>query len=163
VPELLERTRLEADAAVREIRRVLAGLRPAALDRHGLVGAVRDTADKLGMGMAGTPHFELIVDPLPSLSSEVEECAFRIVAEAMTNVARHSGADHCRVQICQVNGNVNIGVTDDGQGLAHVGSLGHGLDSMRRRAADADGLLTVAPIEPHGTAIRAVLPLESSS
>ena len=163
VPELLERTRLEADGAVREIRRVLEGLRPAALDRHGLVGAVRDAADKLGMGATGTPNFELRVDTLPPLSSEVEESAFRIVAEAMTNVARHSGADHCRVQINQTDGDLNIEVTDDGHGFACVGSTGHGLDSMRRRACDIDGRFSVAPIEPHGTAVTAALPLRASS
>ncbi len=163
VPELLERTRLEADGAVREIRRVLAGLRPAALDRHGLVGAVRDAADKLGMGVTGTPHFELRVDTLPRLSSEVEESAFRIVAEAMTNVARHSGADHCRVQINQTNGELNIEVTDDGHGFARVGSTGHGLASMRKRASDIDGRFAVAPIDPHGTAVTAALPLRTSS
>jgi signal transduction histidine kinase len=163
VPELLQRTRIEAEGAVREIRRVLAGLRPAALDRHGLVGAVRDAADKLGMGATGSPHFELRVDPLPPLSSEVEESAFRIVAEAMTNVARHSGASHCCVQINQVNGDLTIGVTDDGHGFARLRSTGHGLDSMRRRASDLDGRLSVAPIEPHGTAVTASLPLQASS
>jgi signal transduction histidine kinase len=163
VPELLDRTRLEADAAVREIRLVLAGLRPAALDRHGLVGAVRDTAHTLGMGSSGSPHFELCVDPLPSLSSEVEECAFRIVAEAMTNTVRHSGANHCQVRISQACGRLSLAVTDDGHGLAQLRSMGHGLDSMRQRAADAEGTLTVSSLQPHGTAIRAVLPLEPSS
>ena len=162
VPELLERTRSEADAAVREIRLVLAGLRPAALDRDGLVGAVRDVADKLGMGASGRPGFELRVDPLPSLPSEVEECAFRIVAEAMTNVARHAGAEHCRVQINQVGAALHVAVTDDGNGVELPGSRGHGLDSMRRRAGDADGTLSVVSIHPHGTAVRAVLPLGSS-
>ena len=161
VPELLERTRLEADAAVREIRLVLAGLRPAALDRDGLVGAVRDVADKLGMGASGRPGFELRVDPLPPLPSEVEECAFRIVAEAMTNVSRHAGADHCRVQINQVDKALHVAVTDDGNGGAQPGPRGHGLASMRRRAGDADGTFSVVAIHPHGTAVRAVLPLES--
>jgi signal transduction histidine kinase len=163
VPQILERTGLEAAAAVSEIRRVLAGLRPASLDRHGLVGAVRDAADQLGMGATGTPHFELRVDPLPPLSSDLEECAFRITAEAMTNVARHSGADHCRVQISQLNGTLNIAVTDDGRGVTRPRSTGHGLDSMLRRAADADGLLTIAPIKPHGTAVTAALPLRYTS
>ena len=117
MPDLLERTRLEADAAVREIRRVLAGLRPAALDRQGLVGALRETADSLGMGAPGRPQFELRVDALPVLPPEVEESAFRIVAESMTNVARHSGAEHCSVEINQANGDLRVGVVDDGHRL----------------------------------------------
>ena len=163
VAELLERTRLEADAAVREIRRVLEGLRPAALDRHGLVGALRETASSLGMGAPGRPEFELHVASLPFLPPEVEESAFRIAAESMTNVARHSGAEHCSVEINQANGDLRVGVIDDGHGGASPRPMGHGLDSMRQRAADVGGRLTVASIEPHGTAVTAALPLEAPS
>lgn len=162
VPDLLERTRLEAEAAVREVRRVLAGLRPAALDRQGLVGALRETADSLGMGAPGRPRFELRVDALPVLPPHVEESAFRIVAESMTNVARHSGAEHCSVEINQTNRDLRVGVIDDGHGYASRRPMGHGLDSMRRRASEVGGRLTVVPIEPHGTAVTAVLPLEPS-
>jgi signal transduction histidine kinase len=163
VPDLLERTRLEADGAVREIRRVLEGLRPAALDRQGLVGALHETADSLGMGAPGRPQFELRVDALSFLPPDVEEAAFRIVAESLTNVARHSGAEHCSVEINQANGDLLVGVTDDGHGYASTRPMGHGLDSMRRRASDVGGRLTVTPHEPHGTAVTAVLPLEAPS
>ena len=163
MPELLERTRVEADAAVREIRRVLAGLRPAALDQKGLAGAVRHTADSLGMGAPGRPELELRIDALPVLPSRVEESAYRIVAEAMTNVARHSGAEHCQVHINQANGDLRVGVTDDGCGVAASQSTGHGLDSMRQRARDVGGRLDVGPREPHGTAVAAVFPLGATS
>jgi signal transduction histidine kinase len=163
VAELLKRTRLEADATVLEIRRVLKALRPAALDRHGLVGALRETASSLGMGTPGRPEFELHVAALPSLPPDVEESAFRIAAESMTNVARHSGAEHCSVEINQANGDLRVGVIDDGHGGAATRPTGHGLDSMRRRAADVGGWLTVASIEPHGTAVTAALPLKASS
>jgi signal transduction histidine kinase len=162
VPDLLERTRLEADAAVREIRRVLAGLRPEALDRQGLVGALHETANSLGMGAPGRPQFELRADALPFLPPGVEESAFRIVAESMTNVARHSGAAHCSVEIDQAKGDLRVGVIDDGHGYASTRPMGHGLDSMRRRALDVGGLLTVTPISPHGTAVTAILPLQES-
>lgn len=163
VPDLLERTRLEADATVREVRRVLACLRPAALDRQGLVSAVRETADSLGMGAPGRPRFELRADALPVLPPSVEESAFRIVAESMTNVARHSGAEHCNVEINQANGDLRVAVIDDGDGYPSTRPMGHGLDSMRRRASDVGGRLTVAPIEPHGTVVTAELPLKASS
>ncbi|MCW2775933.1 MAG: hypothetical protein JWN91_4259 [Nocardioides sp.] len=162
LPHLLTRTRAEAEAAVREIRRVLAGLRPAALDRQGLAAALRETADSLGMGGPGRPQFELRADALPFLHPDLEESAFRIVAESMTNVARHSGAEHCSVEINQANGDLRVGVIDDGHGMACTRPMGHGLDSMRRRASDMGGRLTVAPVEPHGTAVTAVLPLEAS-
>jgi len=162
VPALLDRTRAEAEVAVREIRRVLAGLRPTVLDLHGLEGAVRDTASSLGMGHPGGPDFDLTSDVLPLLPPQVEEAAFRIVAESLTNVARHSAAVHCAVRLNQANGDLRVRVLDDGRGLAlHAGS-GHGLDSMRQRAADVGGSLLVEGASPHGTLVTAVLPLEAS-
>ena len=163
VPDLLERTRLEADAAVREVRRVLAGLRPAALDRQGLAGALQETADSLGMGAPGRPQFELRVDALPVLPPDVEESAFRIVAESMTNVARHSGAEHCSVKINQANGDLRVGVVDDGHGYASDPTGGSWTRFHAPARADVGGRLTVVPIEPHGTAVTAVLPLGASS
>src|SRR4051794_39029306 len=108
VPALLERTRAEADVAVREIRRVLDGLRPTSLDLHGLEGAVRDTATSLGMGRLGGPAFDLTTDALPLLPPQIEEAAFRIVAESLTNVVRHSAAVHCAVRLNQTNGDLRV-------------------------------------------------------
>ncbi|WP_344112808.1 sensor histidine kinase [Kribbella alba] len=162
VPMLLERTRAEADVAVREVRRVLDGLRPTSLDLHGLEGAVRDTASSLGMGHPGGPAFELRADALPLLAPQVEEAAFRIVAESLTNVARHSAADHCAVRLNRANGDLRVRVFDDGRGLSPDAGAGHGLDSMRKRAADIGGSLLVEVASPHGTLVTAVLPLELS-
>jgi len=162
VPGLLERTRAEAEAAVREIRRVLDGLRPTSLDLHGLEGAVRDTAMSLGMGRPGSPDFDFLTDALPLLPPQVEEAAFRIVAESLTNVARHSAADHCVVRLNQANGDLRVRVSDDGRGLSPGSGSGHGLDSMRRRAADVGGNFLVEDAIPNGTLVTAVLPLELS-
>lgn len=85
LPELLNRTRVEAQRAVYGIRRVIDGLRPAALDRRGLVGAGRETATALGIG---TPDLALRILALPLLAPPIEEAAFRILAEWLTNVAR---------------------------------------------------------------------------
>jgi signal transduction histidine kinase len=156
---LLERTREEADAAVREIRRVLDGLRPQALDLRDLPGAVRDTARSLGMGVVGGPAFALRADALPALAPAVEEAAYRIVAESLTNVARHAGAQHCEVRLTRVNGDLRIAVTDDGRGPSPDVSTGHGLESMRRRAEDLGGTVYVGPGTPCGTTVSAVLPL----
>jgi signal transduction histidine kinase len=162
VPALLERTRAEAEVAVREIRRVLDGLRPTSLDLQGLEGAVRDTASSLGMGRPGGPAFDLRADALPLLAPQVEEAAFRIVAESLTNVARHSAADHCAVRLNQANGDLRVRVFDDGRGLNPTAGAGHGLDSMRKRAADVGGSFLVEVARPHGTLVTAVLPLERS-
>jgi len=163
VAALLTRTRTEAAAAVREIRRVIDGLRPTSLDLHGLEGAVRDTASSLGMGRPGGPDFELWADALPVLPPPVEEAAFRIIAESLTNVARHSAAGHCAVRLMRANGDLSVRVSDDGRGLDPGSGSGHGLDSMRRRAADLGGSLRVEAATPTGTTVTAVLPLEGTS
>ena len=158
---LLDRTRQEAESAVREIRRVLDGLRPRALDEHGLDGAVREAAAAMGMNEPGRPRLRFAIDPLPVLSPVVEESAYRILAESLTNVARHSGAGHCAVEIRQVDGTLVLGVEDDGGGCGPGRSGGHGLESMRRRAVDLGGRFMVVDAEPSGTRVTAVLPLEA--
>lgn len=161
VPAMLTRIREEADAAVREIRRVLDGLRPSTLDLQGLEGAVRETASSLGLDRAGSPGFDLRAVSLPHLPPRVEEAAFRIVAESLNNVVRHSAADHCAVDLHKSNGDLRVRVSDDGCG-PHPGSgTGHGLDSMRRRAADIGGSLRVESGEPRGTVVTALLPLSA--
>ncbi|MCW2737536.1 ATP-binding protein [Nocardioides sp.] len=95
------------------------------------------------------------------LPPSIEEAAFRIAAESLTNVVRHSHANHCAVHLQRANGDLRVQVSDDGWGLGVDQSQGHGLDSMRRRATDVGGSLTIDPADPTGTVITAVLPLEA--
>ena len=160
---LLERTRLEADSAVREIRRVVDGLRPVALDLHGLTDAVHETASMLGMGRPGGVAFTLDAADLPPvLPPAVEEAAFRIVAEALTNVVRHADATRCDVTICHSEAELLLVVSDNGHGPSRRNGSGHGMASMRRRATDLDGRLEVVAAEPRGTQVTAVLPMGAS-
>lgn len=160
--ELLARTHAEAESAVREVRRVLDGLRPSALDRHGLAGAVRETAAGLGLGTPGRTGFRLEAEELPALDAAVEEAAYRIVAESLTNVVRHSGAKTCSVRLARSNGDLSVAIRDDGSGIPAqrlADSGGVGLESMRRRAAELGGRLSVAPAGARGTVVTATLPL----
>jgi signal transduction histidine kinase len=155
---ILERTRAEADDAVREVRRVLDALRPSVLDELGLADAVRRTASGLGLGRPGGTRFALHASELDGLPPLVEEAAFRIVAESLTNVARHARARRCTVLLARAPGALELGVEDDGTWAHPHAASGHGLDSMRRRAADLGGWLAVRPGTPHGTVVDAVLP-----
>jgi len=161
-PELMARTRAEAEGAVGEIRRVLDGLRPSALDRHGLADAVRDTASGLGFGRPGGPDFVLEAADLPTLAAPVEEAAFRIVAESLTNVVRHSGARACNVRLARSDGDLCVAIRDDGGGIQGPSGDGVGLESMRRRASEIGGRVSVECGRPHGTVVTALLPLGSS-
>jgi signal transduction histidine kinase len=159
--ELMARTRAEAEITVREIRRVLEALRPSALDRHGLAEAVRETASGLGLGHPGGPEFALEADDLPTLAAPVEEAAFRIVAESLTNVVRHAGARTCSVRLVRSDADLCVAIHDDGRGIQQARGDGIGLESMRRRAAEIGGRVSVEVARPHGTVVTALLPLRS--
>ncbi len=161
VREILAHTRAEATAATTEIRRVLDGLRPSVLDRAGLAGAVQETASSLGLGVHGGVALQLDVDPTP-LAPCVEETVFRIVAEALTNISRHAEARRCLVSVRSINGQVQIRICDDGVGLLQDHTPGHGLESMRSRAADLGGQIAITPANPRGTEVSAVIPLGPS-
>ena len=96
-------------ARLDEIRRIVEDLRPPAIDELGLAGALRHH-------VARFPNLQVTVtapEPAPELSAAVEVAAYRIVTEAITNVARHSDAQLVNVDI-QVNGSLELAVHDDG-------------------------------------------------
>lgn len=159
---ILERTREEASGAVAEIRRVLDGLRPSALDRDGLVGAVREVADALGLGRTGRTDFALDTRPVRGLPPQVEEAAFRIVAEGLTNVSRHASARWCKVTLDGTSTELRVSVADDGTGIDPAHRPGHGLESIRTRVAALGGRIEVTTGADRGTEISAVLPLGKS-
>lgn len=158
----------ELRAAVADIRRLVAGLRPPALDELGLAGALRERLARLDRPDGGPDAPGLRVrftaaDPLPPLPAAVEVAAFRIVEEAVTNVVRHASARSVDVTV-RVDGDaLDIAVTDDGVGLTASesrGGAGLGLQSMRERATELGGACTVAP-NPGGpgTRVSVTLPL----
>ncbi|WP_216870382.1 sensor histidine kinase [Modestobacter excelsi] len=157
---LLARLKDEVDAAVREVRRILDGLRPTPLDDIGLLAAVQRHAAAL----APTMPVRVTADALPPLLPDVETAAYRIAQEALTNVARHSRARSAEVGLCARDGRLEVAVIDDGTGFeaAGAGRPGSvGLDSMRTRARAVGGELTVTS-GPGGTRVVAGLPLEAS-
>jgi signal transduction histidine kinase len=102
------------------------------------------------------------VDDLPALAAPVEEAAYRIVAESLTNVVRHAGARTCRVRLGWSDGDLCVAAQDDGQGIPELRTDGVGLESMRRRASDIGGRIRVELAPPHGTLVTARLPLGAS-
>jgi len=160
---LLEQVMTQNQSTVEDVRRLVYGLRPPALDELGLVAAIRDHV----AGMDGEASLQIeITEPvggLPSLSAAVEVAAYRIVLEALTNVIRHAQARHCAIRFSpSQNGSkaiLQIEIIDDGIGLPHDLRAGVGLRSMRERAEEVGGILTIEPVMNGGTHIRARLPL----
>jgi two-component system NarL family sensor kinase len=140
--------------AIAEVRRLVEGLRPAALDEVGLVAALAQRAESFG-GITVTGP-----DPPPELPAAAEVAAYRIAVEAMTNITRHARAGAATVQIA-VDGHLQLEITDDGRGLPEAFRAGVGISSMRERAAELGGHCTVEPVSPRGTRVRATIPLES--
>lgn len=144
---------------VADVRRLVHDLRPPALDDRGLLGAVRQQADRLGAGL------DVIVqaDDLGRLPAAVEVAAFRIVGEALTNVAKHAHATRVRVLLTRGDDDLALEVADDGRGIPADVQTGVGLVSLRERAAELGGHTEVTCPESGGTVVRARLPIRTNT
>jgi two-component system NarL family sensor kinase len=158
--ELLGRLKTETQRAVTDIRRIVYGLRPPALDEFGLVGSLREEVGRLQYeAPALTVTLDAPGDGLADLPAAVEVACYRIVTEALTNVTRHAHATRCVVRL-QLNHGLDVDVRDDGVGLPEGWRAGVGITSMRERVTELGGELVIAPSFPHGTRITARLPAQ---
>ena len=147
----------QSQQTVADIRRLVHGLRPPALDQLGLVEAIRDLARSHG----GGPALEIFTPPegLPRLPAAVEVSAYRIILEAWNNVFKHARAGRCIVVFQAEQEMLVVSIQDDGIGMPKEYRSGVGLRSMRARAQEIGGRLDVESVRPHGTCITARLPL----
>jgi signal transduction histidine kinase len=163
IQELLAKLKAETQRAVTDIRRIVYGLRPPALDEFGLVGSLREEVGRLQYeAPALTVTLDAPADGLADLPAAVEVACYRIVTEALTNVTRHAHASRCSVQI-RFYGDLHVDVRDDGTGLPEGWRAGVGVASMRERVAELGGDLVIEPVVPHGTRINARLPAREPS
>ena len=136
------------------------GWRPPALDDLGLLAAVEQQADRLRS--RGLP-VEVQADAVSSLPAAVEVAAYRIVSEALTNVARHAGAAACTVTLRLADSELAVQVRDDGAGIAEEVVAGVGLRSMRERVDELGGRYEVVCPPQGGTTVRAWLPMSQGT
>jgi signal transduction histidine kinase len=146
-------------SALADIRRLVYGLRPPALDELGLLAALHQIA--VPYSEPGDGRLQVTVDAppaLPSLPAAVEVAVYRIVQEALANVARHAAARTCRITL-SVDGTIlQLRVVDDGQGMSARHQAGVGLVSMRERAEELGGRCSIVPAPSGGTAVLLELP-----
>ncbi len=178
-PEI-ERTLAEVEQIARQAQQELTGLirslRPVALAGKGLSAAVRALCDDWSQ-RTGIPVSVQLSDALP-LAATTEQELFRVVEEALSNVARHSGATRAQVSIACEQDALVLRVEDDGRGFDAVnmdqlarwhhgdhdeGGTGHdgpglGLRSMRERVEGVGGAFHIASTAP-GTRVEARVPL----
>jgi PAS domain S-box-containing protein len=152
-----------ADSTIDTVRRLSAELRPAVLDDLGLPAAVEwvveDYQRRSGLDVA----LDLQADHAV-VSRDLATAVFRILQEALTNVARHAAARHVDVKLVQEDHSLILEVRDDGRGmpvetLNTADSLG--VLGMRERAAGEGGELALSSVPGGGTVVQARFPLES--
>jgi signal transduction histidine kinase len=150
-----------ADSALASVRDLSQLLRPAALDDLGLPAAI----DASLRGMARRHEIKVELSQVgmdERLAPETEIAAYRIVQEALTNVARHAAAAHCRVRLTRLPDLLRLEVEDDGGGFDPDGARpvkqGVGLIGMRERAALLGGSLRILSAPGAGTRLFVELP-----
>jgi two-component system NarL family sensor kinase len=171
--ETLARLEQRTEETLSEMRRLIYGLRPPALDDLGLIPSICQQAQSQGMVdlSVGTetgehwqnrPVFSIEApEDLPPLPAAVEVACYRIAREAITNIVRHAQAGRCEVRLSveDAPGTLRLEVTDDGVGIAAERVAGVGLSSMRERAEELGGTLAVEVGPRGGTRVLARLPL----
>ena len=156
--DMVAELRADTVAAIEEIRRMVYAMRPPALDELGLVPALRQQAVGL-RNREGEPVAVDVTAPedLADLPAAVEVAAYRIVTEALANVARHSSSASAAVRLERAADGLRLEITD--RGIRNgAWRAGVGLSSMRERAAELGGTLEAGP-GPSGGRVAALLPI----
>ncbi len=160
----LRRSIAIVDQAMRDIRDVAIDLRPSILDDFGLVAAVRWYVSRQGRLVGYRTRFAADVIP-PGLGDELESACFRVLQEALTNVARHARASHVRVELRRIHGDVVLVVEDDGVGFDVLRARRRagrrptlGLTGMSERICTIGGSIEITSAPGRGTRICARFP-----
>jgi len=150
------------DEAIGNVRQMSQLLRPTILDDFGLEAGLRWLAE----GFAARTGVDVHVESNYSgrLADETETHLFRIAQEALTNVARHSGAKHVGITLASTGDQISLTVRDDGRGLLSTGAKTRsmGMIGMRARARSAGGDVSISGDRGHGVLIEVRVPLSHS-
>ena len=154
----LDEARQLAAEALGETRRLANRLRPARLDQVGLVAALRELGEHAGIGVSvevGPGVDDRRLDPAATAE------AYRVVQEALSNVARHAGVGRAQVSVDRVDGELRIQIIDEGRGfdVASAAGSGLGLIGMQERALLLGGHLSIASSPGRGTIVELRIPL----
>jgi len=160
----LEQARSIAETTLQSVRDLSQVLHPSMLDDFGLPESLR--AYLRGFSQRTNIRARLIHERMTErLPADVEVCVYRIVQEALTNVARHSGASTCTVSLIRRENVLQLSVEDDGRGLAATPARpvdvrrGLGLIGMRERAQTLSGTFVIENRPEGGTRVVVKLPV----
>ena len=170
---LLNVLRSQTQQSVAEIRELINDLRPPALDDLGLAVALQELVGELAQTLATPEIFVQTPETFDDLPAAVEMAAYCIAQEALTNVVKHAEASKCQLTLwieklpassMRPTGEkptivLFLEVQDNGRGITQDNANGVGLISMRERAAEVGGRLTIESAANRGTRLRAELPV----
>ncbi len=155
----LDQTKRLSEQALRSVRDLAMGLRPAMLDDLGL-GAALEWQARQHARVCKVPVTTSIDGDLTELSDAHRTCVYRIVQEALTNSARHAQAKEIRLQVACRDRSVSIGFYDDGCGFdMHSSNSGLGLVGMKERVRELGGQIAIHSTPGKGTSILVTIPL----
>jgi signal transduction histidine kinase len=150
--ELVVEALQHVERANAELRELAHGILPAVLARGGLRAGIQAFVERVGIPVD--------VDvPVERLPADIEASAYFIIAEALTNVVKHSGATRAEVRAQLADGRLRLEISDDGIGGADPN--GHGLLGIADRAAALGGRLDVETTAG-GTVVSATLPIAAA-
>jgi signal transduction histidine kinase len=144
------------DQSISNVRELSQLLRPTILDDFGLDAGIRWLADRFHERTSIEVEYRSGFSG--RLPDETETHLFRIVQEALTNVARHSGAKHVVIHLRKHGDEIRLTIQDDGKGIDSPHNGGMGLSGMRARARSAGGELQVKPTPGGGVTIEVNAP-----
>ena len=153
VAALLRDAREEASAAIAELRDLARGIAPPVLADRGLAAAVEALAQRASAEVSVDARVPRRLPPV------VETAAYFVVAEALTNVAKHARGASARVTLREQGRRLLVEVADDGPGGADPS--GSGIDGLRARVEALDGALVLDSPDGGPTVVRAELPCAS--
>jgi signal transduction histidine kinase len=151
---ILERAQSAAEQALAELRTVARGILPPVLADRGLAGALAGLAATCGVAC------RVDVDVAGRCAASVEATAYFVVAEALTNISRHSRARHASITVHRRRDRLYLRVDDDGRGGADD-SRGSGITGIRQRVEAHDGSLTLSSPPGGPTTLQVELPCGS--
>ncbi len=154
-----ETCRLNAEA-LRLVRDLAMGLRPALLDDVSLIAALEWQARQFSRH-TGVPASLESAGDLQDLPEAQRTCIYRCVQEALNNCAKHAQAKSVRIVVCVSDGSMSVTIEDDGIGFDHgnIPHTGLGLLGMRERVTEVNGKLSIVSGQRGGTAVTLEIPV----
>jgi signal transduction histidine kinase len=154
---LLADVRVQTQASITDIRRLVYNLRPPILDEWGLVAALREHVAQYAL-----QNVQVSLDApesFPPLSAAVEVAVYRMVLEALANVIKHAQATTCTIRLTLLDDALTAEVQDNGVGRPPGFHTGVGMTAMYERAAELGGTCLIEDAVPRGTRVYACFPL----